>query len=151
MRSNICSFFRSGHCKFKLSCSKSHDILTCRFGPSCPFIKSCNFRHPPLCENFLKNKCGFFQNGLFRASKSCSYFHFPSHYPPPSLVPHLGYPLPPPPLLPGEFGSLPGVNQRNTVMPATQNNTESAPVDSIVKNCESENLHQRSQEGRGGA
>ena len=108
MRSNICSFFRSGHCKFKLSCSKSHDILTCRFGPSCPFIKSCNFRHPPLCENFLKNKCGFFQNGLFRASKSCSHFHFPSHYPPPPLVPHLQHPHHPPyiPNIPGPI--IPG-------------------------------------------
>ena len=109
MRSNICSFFRSGHCKFKLSCSKSHDILTCRFGPSCPFIKSCNFRHPPLCENFLKNKCGFFQNGLFRASKSCSHFHFPSHYPPPSLVPHPQHPHPPPylPNIPGPITPAP--------------------------------------------
>ena len=88
MRSNICNFFRNGHCKLKLNCSKSHDILTCRFGPFCPVIETCHFRHPPLCVNFLNSKCGFFQNDQFIASKNCSKFHAPSYLPPPPLAHH---------------------------------------------------------------
>ena len=87
MRSNICNFFRNGHCKMKLSCNKSHDILTCRFGPFCPVIETCHFRHPPLCVNFLNSKCGFFKNDQFIVSKNCSKFHFPSYLPPPPLAP----------------------------------------------------------------
>ena len=92
MRSNICNFFRNGHCKMKLSCNKSHDILTCRFGPFCPVLETCHFRHPPLCVKFLYSKCGYYQNDQFIVSKNCSKFHNPTYLPPP--------PLAPPPLAP---------------------------------------------------
>ena len=36
--------------------------------------------------------------------------------------------LPPPPLFPGEFGSLPGVNKRTTVKLTTQHSSKDAPV-----------------------
>ena len=114
MRSNICNFFRFGHCKLKLNCTKSHDILTCRFGPFCPVIKTCHFRHPPLCVNFLSSKCGFFQNNQFIVSKNCSKFHFPSHLPPPPQAPQIP-PLVPlhPPYLPGPvIPTSPVINSR---------------------------------------
>ena len=94
MRSNICNFFRNGHCKMKLSCNKSHDILTCRFGPFCPVLETCHFRHPPLCVKFLYSKCGYYQNDQFIVSKNCSRFHAPSYLPPPPLAHHPPYQTP---------------------------------------------------------
>ena len=81
MSSNICNFFRNGHCKFKFQCRKSHAILTCRFGPYCT-IPNCVFRHPKTCENFLLNKCGFKnKNNIFIPYTFCTRYH-----PPPDLL-----------------------------------------------------------------
>ena len=131
MSSENCKFHLKGHCRSKSLCLSNHNIQNCPQGKFCNQKASCHLRHVKICPLFPI--CGTTENGIFTPFPSCSYLHKASIVPPP-------YPLPPPPLFPGEFGSLPGVNQRNTVMPATQNNTESAPVDSIVKNCEVESL-----------
>ena len=140
MSSENCKYHLRGHCRSKSFCLSNHNIQNCPHGKLCNHQDLCQFRHVKICPLFPN--CGYMKGKAFIYFTKCSYSHTPPIVHPPyhSLVPRLQYPLPPAPLLPGEFRNLPGIYQRNTVMPATQNNTESAPAASIVKNCEVESL-----------
>ena len=107
MQSNICETFLNGFCPKRHLCENSHKIKTCTLGPNCPIQSQCEDRHPPLCKNFVQNKCVFFSI----ISSLCAFFH-PTNvnqmlrrdnhtnllFPPPSHPPMHPPPLHPPPL-----------------------------------------------------
>ena len=97
MRSDICEIFLNGFCPKKQLFEKSHDVKTCSLGPNCS-NSHCEQRHPPLCKNFVKGKCGFHLNGQFIRFSKCAFFHpakvnikpiFSPLLPPPTLHPFL--------------------------------------------------------------
>lgn len=62
----VCSFHKSGHCRYGAHCHKKHILDTCTIFP-CNKV-TCPKRHPKLCKYFtLSGFCKFQEN--------CSYLH----------------------------------------------------------------------------
>ena len=75
MQPTKCKIFLKGFCPKKELCQNSHDIKNCMSGPNCPLKNQCPYRHPPLCKNFVKNRCGFFVDNKFIMFANCAFFH----------------------------------------------------------------------------
>ena len=75
MQPTKCKIFLKGFCPKKELCQNSHDIKNCMSGQNCPLKNQCPYRHPPLCKNFVKNRCGFVIDNKFIIFANCAFFH----------------------------------------------------------------------------